>query len=316
MTYFEIAVLIPCHNEQASVGEVIEQFKKELPSARIIVCDNASTDNTAQVAESAGAEVLYEPKRGKGYAVAKLFRDVEADIFVMVDGDSTYHAPSVRLMITSLVSKNLDLVVGVRVDDGRSNIYPPGHRLGNHFFTRLLFLLYGGSFTDIFSGYRIFSDRYVKSIPLTSRGFDIETEMSIYTLDLGINYSEVQTPYRAREAGSQSKMKTYRDGVLILRKLLMLVSENKPLHFFGFFSLGLFILSAGLFYPLLSHYWETGQVPRFPTLVVVTCLILSSIISWVTGVVLHHLFRSRMENRILGFLQHTSLREHHKKIKF
>src|SRR3954452_2069149 len=256
-----IAVLVPCFNEEAAVATVVAGFRNALPSAEIYVYDNNSSDRTKAVAAEAGAEVRSERRQGKGHVVRRMFADIDADIYVLVDGDATYDAVSAPRMVDALVSERLDMVVGLRVDKVQA-AYRTGHRAGNRMLTGFLSAVFGQAFTDILSGYRVFSRRFVKSFPVLSDGFEIETELAVHALELALPVAEIETPYYARPEGSFSKLNTWRDGFRILGTILKLYRSEKPLRFFTAIGIFLILISVGFAIPVLVTYLETGLVPR------------------------------------------------------
>lgn len=298
----EVAVLIPCHNEAACVGRVVGDFRNALPRARIYVYDNDSSDATAQVARAAGAEVRSEPVRGKGNVVRRMFSDIEADVYVLVDGDATYCADSAPQMIALLQLENLDMVVGCRAH-AAATAYPAGHRAGNVILTRVVANLFGKRFSDMLSGYRVLSRRFVKSCPVTSRGFELETELSVHALELNMPVAEIQTPYRARPEGSHSKLSTYKDGARILRLIVALYELERPLAFFGLLAAVLAALSVGLAVPVVLTWLHTGLVPRFPTAFLSAAIMIMAFLSITAGLVLETVTRGRKELRQLFYLQ-------------
>ena len=296
-----IAVLIPCYNEGASVGEVVRDFRAALPAAAVYVFDNNSSDDTAAAAQKAGAQVYREPRQGKGFVVRRMFADVEADIYVLVDGDATYDAPSVRAMIAKLAGDRLDMVVGSR-RHRYETAYRRGHRFGNRLFTGFVATVFGSTFTDILSGYRVLSRRFVKSFPLMSRGFEIEMELTIHALELSLPCAEIETPYYARQDGSVSKLSTWSDGLRILRTMIGLYRAERPLAFFSAIAAALAAVSIGLAIPLMLTYLETGLVPRLPTAVLCTGLMLAAFLSVAAGLVLDTVTRGRREMKLLAYL--------------
>ncbi len=296
-----IAVLVPCYNEEAAVATVVTDFRKALPSAAIYVYDNNSRDRTVAVAREAGAEVRSETHQGKGHVVRRMFADVDADIYVLVDGDATYDAPSAPAMIEKLISEHLDMVVGLRVDQSVA-AYRPGHRTGNWMLTSFLASVFGQAFKDILSGYRVFSRRFVKSFPVLSDGFEIETELSVHALELALPVAEVSTPYFARPEGSFSKLNTWRDGFRILGTILRLYRSEKPLRFFTAIGVFLMLVSIGLAIPLVITYLEDGVVPRLPTAVLSTGLMIVAVLSISSGLVLDTVTRGRREMKLLAYL--------------
>jgi glycosyltransferase involved in cell wall biosynthesis len=296
-----IAVLVPCFNEEAAVGIVVADFRKALPSAEIFVYDNNSSDRTAAVARDAGAQVRSERRQGKGHVVRRMFADVDADIYVLVDGDATYDAPSAPRMIEMLVQDRLDMVVGLRVDQVRA-AYRVGHRTGNWMLTNFLSSVFGQAFKDILSGYRVFSRRFVKSFPVLSDGFEIETELTVHALELALPVAEVETPYYARPEGSFSKLNTWRDGFRILGTILKLYRSEKPLRFFSAIGVFLALVSISLALPILITYLEQGMVPRLPTAVLSMGLMIVAMLSVSSGLVLDTVTRGRREMKLLAYL--------------
>ena len=296
-----IAVLVPCFNEEAAVAKVIADFRKALPAAEIFVYDNNSVDRTVARAREAGAEVRSERRQGKGHVVRRMFADVDADIYVLVDGDATYDAASAPRMIDALLSNHLDMVVGLRVDQVQA-AYRPGHRTGNWMLTSFLSVIFGEAFKDILSGYRVFSRRFVKSFPVLSDGFEIETELSVHALELALPVAELETPYYARPEGSFSKLSTWRDGFRILGTILKLYRSEKPLRFFTAIGIFLTLVSIGLAFPIVVTYLEEGIVPRLPTAVLSMGLMIVAGLSVSSGLVLDTVTRGRREMKLLAYL--------------
>jgi len=296
-----IAVLLPCYNEEAAVAQTVAAFRAALPDAAIYVYDNNSADRTAERAAAAGAIVRPERMQGKGHVVRRMFADVEADLYVMADGDATYDAAAAPAMIAKLLDERLDMVVGARRSE-LEEAYRRGHRWGNRLFTGLLASLFGRSFSDVFSGYRIFSRRFVKSFPALARGFETETEISVHALELAMPVAEVATRYGARPEGSASKLSTWRDGWRIMRTIVHLFRIERPVLFYGSFALFLAALALALSVPLVLTYLETGLVPRVPTAILVTGLMLLSALSFFTGLILDTVVRGRREVRRLHYL--------------
>jgi glycosyltransferase involved in cell wall biosynthesis len=296
-----VAVLVPCFNEEAAVATVVAGFRKALPSAQIYVFDNNSTDRTAAVAREAGAEVRRERKQGKGHVVRRMFTDVDADIYVLVDGDATYDAPSAPRMIEKLVNEHLDMVVGLRVDQEQA-AYRRGHRTGNWMLTAFLSSVFGQAFKDILSGYRVFSRRFVKSFPVLSDGFEIETELTVHALELSMPVAEIETPYYARPEGSVSKLNTWRDGLRILGTILKLYRSEKPLRFFSLLGILLALMSISLAVPVIITYLEQGIVPRLPTAVLSMGMMIVAVLSVSSGLVLDTVTRGRRELKLLAYL--------------
>ena len=298
---YRIAVLIPCYNEEVAVATVVKDFKAALPEATIFVFDNNSSDNTVAVARAAGAEVFEERRQGKGFVVRRMFTDVEADIYVLVDGDATYDAPSARRMVDRLLTDRLEMVVGNRVDQEVA-AYRAGHRAGNWLLTSFVASVFGKTFSDMLSGYRVFSRRFVKSFPMLSGSFEIETELVIHALELGLPVAEIDTPYFARPQGSISKLNTWRDGFRILWTILQLYRSERPLIFFSVFAYALAIVGIGLSIPVVVTFWETGLVPRLPTAVLSMGLILMAFLAFSVGLVLDTVTRGRREMKLLAYL--------------
>jgi glycosyltransferase involved in cell wall biosynthesis len=300
----DVAVVIPCYDEEAAIGEVVRSFAAALPAATIYVYDNNSTDATVAVARAAGAVVRREPRQGKGNVVQRMFADVEADVYVMVDGDGTYDASAAPGMVEKLANEGLDMVVGARVPepDAEGEVYRPGHDLGNRAFTRTARLLFGSEFDDLFSGYRVMSRRFVKSFPLRSAGFEIETEITVHAVEVAAACAEVPTAYGARKAESASKLRTYRDGARILRVAIGLFRDLRPMRFFGSLFV-LFTLAALLLgIPVVLDYVDTGLVPRFPTAILASALQILAIVFLTCGILLDSVSRSRREARKLAYL--------------
>lgn len=296
-----IAVLLPCYNEAKAIAQTVKAFASALPSATVYVYDNNSIDGSREIAANAGAIVRSVRQQGKGHVVRRMFADVEADIYIMADGDATYDAASAPEMVADMLRDNLDMVVGARKSEIEA-AYRRGHRLGNQLLTGLLRYLFGRSFTDILSGYRVFSRRFVKSFPVLSSGFEIETEMSVHALELRMPVSERVTDYAARPAGSVSKLNTYRDGWRILRTIFTLFRVEQPIWFFGSAGAILALAAVILAAPLLLTYIETGLVPRFPTAILATGLMIVAVLNGMCGLILDTVVRGRREMRRLAYL--------------
>jgi glycosyltransferase involved in cell wall biosynthesis len=303
-----VAVLVPCYNEEAAVATVVADFRKALPAAEIFVYDNNSNDRTVEIARAAGAVVRSERRQGKGHVVRRMFADVDADIYVLVDGDATYDAPSAPRMIDRLVNDHLDMVVGLRVDQSVA-AYRPGHRTGNWMLTSFLSTVFGQAFKDILSGYRVFSRRFVKSFPVLSDGFEIETELSVHALELALPVTEIETPYYARPEGSVSKLNTWRDGFRILGTILKLYRSEKPLRFFALIGIFLMLVSIGLAIPVVITYREEGLVPRLPTAVLSMGLMIVAVLSVSSGLVLDTVTRGRREMKLLAYLSQPAIKD-------
>ena len=295
------AVLIPCFNEAAAIAQVIGDFRAAIPEAAIYVYDNNSTDQTVQVAEQCGAEVGREPRQGKGNVVRRMFRDIDADIYVLVDGDATYDAASARGLIAKLIDGHHDMVVGARVSQGEA-AYRRGHRFGNRMLTGFVTRIFGTDLRDMLSGYRVFSRRFVKSFPILSRGFEIETELTIHALGLELPIIEVDTPYYARPAGSASKLNKWRDGVRIMATILQLYRSERPLPFFAIVGAWLAAISVVLAIPIFITYLKIGLVPRIPTAILATGLMILAFLSISVGFVLDTVTRGRREMKLLAYL--------------
>jgi glycosyltransferase involved in cell wall biosynthesis len=301
MTSLRIAVLLPCYNEEAAIAQTVAGFRAALPHATIYVYDNNSNDRTRQIAAAAGAIVRTERMQGKGNVVRRMFADVDADIYVMADGDATYETAAAPAMIAQLIDEQLDMVVGARKSEVDA-AYRRGHRLGNRLLTNLLAWTFGRSFSDILTGYRVFSRRFVKSFPVLSAGFEIETEISVHALELRMPVAEVVTAYAARPEGSVSKLSTYSDGWRILRTIVMLVRFERPLMFFGSLAALFAALAVILAIPLGITYVQTGLVPRLPTAILATGLMIVAGLSGMAGLILDTVVRGRREVRRLAYL--------------
>lgn len=296
-----IAVLLPCYNEEAAIARTVAEFRAALPGAAIYVYDNNSRDRTVEVARAAGAIVRTERIQGKGAVVRRMFADVDADIYVMADGDATYDAGAAPALVARLRDEQCDMVVGARVHQ-EADAYRRGHVLGNRMMTGILARLFGRSFTDIFSGYRVFSRRFVKSFPVLSVGFEIETEISVHALELRMPTAEIETAYGARLEGSHSKLSTYGDGFRILRTIATLYRVERPLWYFGGVAVLLAAVALLLALPLAVTYAETGLVPRFPTAILVTGLMILAALSFFAGLILDTVVRGRREVKRLAYL--------------
>jgi hypothetical protein len=307
----EIAVLVPCYNEAAAIASVVRDFRAALPTARIYVYDNNSSDGTAEAAREAGAIVRPAPFQGKGNVVRLMFSDVEADVYVLVDGDGTYDAAMAPAMVQALTAGGLDMVNGVRVAEAQE-AYRAGHRFGNFVLTGLVQQIFGNGFRDMLSGYRVFSRRFVKSFPASSRGFEIETELTVHALQMRLPVREIDTPYFARGEGSASKLNTVRDGIRILSMIGLLLKEERPLQCFGAVAAVLCLLALGLGAPVVAEYFDTGLVPRMPTLIVAASLGMTALLSLACGLILDTVARGRREQRRFAYLavRASDLRPH------
>jgi glycosyltransferase involved in cell wall biosynthesis len=302
-----IAVLVPCYNEAVAIAKVVGDFRAALPDAEIWVFDNNSRDGTAEIAAASGAHVRHVTLQGKGHVVRRQFADVDADVYLMVDGDDTYHAASASAMVRCLVEGGHDTVVGVRkaqVDEA----YRAGHAWGNYMLTGFLSWLFGRNCRDILTGYRAFSRRFVKSFPVLSSGFDIETELTVHALEMKMSVGEVETPYKERPEGSFSKLSTYKDGLRILRTMLRLFSAERPLVFFGGIGIALAVLSVALMVPVVIEFLDTGLVPRLPTALFATGVMLAGLLSGTVGLILDTVTRGRHEAKMLAYLNQPAPR--------
>jgi glycosyltransferase involved in cell wall biosynthesis len=296
-----IAVVIPCRNEAAAIDRVVTDFRAALPWADIHVCDNASTDATLEVAAAAGAIIHRETEPGKGNVVRRMFSDIEADIYVLVDGDDTYDARSAPKMVDMLENEQLDMVVGTRIAQSGA-AYRLGHRFGNFMFTTIIAKIFGNRVSDVLSGYRVFSRRFVKSFPALSTGFETETEFTVHALELRMPIGELATPYKERPAESASKLNAVRDGIKISWTIIRLFKEERPLGFFGIAGTVFALLSLILAWPVVITWLNTGLVPRLPTAVLATGLMLLAFLSWTCGAILGSVSHSRRELRRLWYL--------------
>jgi glycosyltransferase involved in cell wall biosynthesis len=296
-----VAVLVPCYNEAIAIRSVVAAFREALPGATVFVYDNNSSDNTVEEARAAGAIVRTERLQGKGNVVRRMFADVEAEVYVLVDGDGTYDAPSAPSLIRRLLEDSLDMVNAVRVESSTA-AYRAGHRLGNRVLTGFVAWLFGSRSSDMLSGYRIFSRRFVKSFPALAAGFEIETELTVHALELRLPIAEMRTPYRERPPGSVSKLNTYRDGMRIATTIFTLIKEEKPLAFFSLVALALAVAAIGLGIPIWLTFRETGLVPRLPTAVLSMGLMLMAALSATCGLILDTVTRGRKETKRLAYL--------------
>ncbi len=300
LRHVDIAVLIPAFNEATTIGDVVKSFSAALPNSRIYVYDNNSWDNTAALAKQAGAIVRREPLQGKGHVVRRMFSDIEADVYVMVDGDATYDAASAPRLVSRLIETQADMVVGARITEEKA-AYRAGHRLGNRVLTGLVSTIFGDRFTDMLSGYRAFSRRFVKSYPALASGFETETELTVHALELDMITTEIQTPYGARPEGSLSKLSTLRDGFRILGTIGRLMRDERPLMFFGAISAAIMLSALALGAPVIAEYVQTGLVPRFPTAFLCGTLAVLSSIALVSGIILETVSLGRREMKRLSY---------------
>lgn len=296
-----IAVLIPCLNEALAIDKVVRDFRAALPSATVFVYDNGSTDRTVEVARAAGAIVRVEPIRGKGNVMRRMFADVEADVFVLVDGDDTYDARIAPVLVARLLADSLDMVNGARETEIQA-AYRRGHRLGNRVLTGMVAAFFGSRIGDLLSGYRVFSRRFVKSFPALASGFEIETELSVHALQLRMPVAEITTQYKDRPSGSVSKLSTYKDGFRILKTIIHLVKEEKPFGFFSSIAAVVALAALVLGFPVITHFMETGLVPKLPTALLASALMILSFLSFSCGLILDTVSRGRLEVKRLAYL--------------
>ncbi len=297
-----LAVLIPCRNEESTIGTVISDFRRVLPTAQIFVYDNNSTDRTCDVARQAGAAVGRERLQGKGHVVRRMFADIEADVYLLVDGDDTYDAAAAPALVARLLGDRLDMVNGARSPVG-AEAYRPGHRFGNAMLSKLVRMIFGEQIRDLLSGYRVLSRRFVKSFPATSTGFELETELTVHALELRMPVDEIVTTYKQRPDGSSSKLRTFRDGLRILRTIIDLAKHEKPLAFFSVIAALFASTSIVLAIPVVLHYLATGLVPRFPTAILATGLMLVAFLAATCGLILDSVAHGRRENKRLAYLR-------------
>lgn len=300
-----IAVLVPCFNESAAIAKVVSDFRAALPTATVYVYDNNSTDDTAQVAAAAGAVVRSETRRGKGNVVRRMFQDIEADLYVMVDGDDTYDAKVAPALVDRLLADNLDMVVGRRIETHQA-AYRAGHRLGNRVLTGLVRRLFGAQIDDMLSGYRVFSRRFVKSFPSFSREFEIETELTVHAMQMRMAVAELPTDYKERPPGSTSKLRTFRDGWRILLTITNLMRNERPLLFFSLVGVALAAIGVALGVPVILEFARTGQVRKFPTAILCSGLGVIAVVCVATGLILDLVAHVRREAKRLAYLQHPA----------
>lgn len=309
----KVALIDPCYNEELSIARVIRDFRDAMPGIEVFIFDNNSNDRTSLVAKEENAHVIAVPLRGKGNVVRRMFADVDADIYVMVDGDGTYDASSVTKMVEKLVDEHLDMVVGTREtpEERAGAAYRRGHRFGNRILTQSVAKIFGGEYTDMLSGYRVFTRRYVKSFPALSKGFEIETELSIHALELRMPYGEIMTPYGSRPEGSESKLSTYRDGWRILKTIFRLYVSERPFSFYSICAALMAAFSVVIAIPVINEFLLTGLVPRFPTIILSASVMISALLSFVCGLILDNVTKGRHEMKRLAYLAiplHDTLR--------
>ena len=299
-----IALVIPCYNEAKAIAQVVRDFKHAMPALAIYVFDNDSNDDTGAIAKQAGAQVVRVPLRGKGNVVRRMFADVEADIYVMVDGDATYEAAAITTLVDKLIDEKLDMVVGCRQTavETASAAYRQGHQWGNRLLTQSVIQIFGGKFTDMLSGYRVFTRRYAKSFPALSHGFEIETELTVHALELRMPYGEVVTAYGARPEGSESKLSTYKDGWKILKTIGRLYVSERPFSFFGIVASSIAVVAVAISIPVVLEYLRPGVVPRFPTAILSASMMVCALLSFACGLILDNVTRGRHEIKRLSYL--------------
>lgn len=297
-----VVVLLPCFNEEATIGGVVHSFREHLPRADVYVYDNNSDDRTVEEARAAGAIVRREKRQGKGNVVRRMFADIDADVYVLADGDGTYDAASAPRLIERLVDENLDMVVATRLEETEGEAFRRGHRFGNVLFTNIVGWLFGDRLEDVLSGYRVFSRRFVKSFPGYASGFEIESELSVHALSLKLPFQEMPVPYGSRPPGSESKLSTYGDGLRILRMVLFFLRDVRPLLFFSTVAALLALLACVLMYPIILTYLETGLVPRFPTAILATGIMLLAFLSLGCGLILDSVASGRWEAKRRAYL--------------
>lgn len=304
----DVAVILPCYNEALTIADVIASFRAALPNAHFYVYDNNSSDGTAAIAREMGAIVRFEPRQGKGYVVRRMFADISADLYVLCDADTTYDAAAAPDLIFRLVQEGLDMVVGSRLPEG-DGTYRPGHAFGNRMLTGIVRLIFGAGFTDMLSGYRVFSRRFVKSFPAMSRGFEIETELTIHALELEMPAAEMPTRFTDRPKGSNSKLSTFRDGWRILRTIAALVKQERPFMLFGAIAIALATLSLGLGAPIIVEFVQTGLVPRFPTAILASGIAVLASLFLFSGLILDLVSHGRREAKRLKYLEFAGIHE-------
>lgn len=299
----KVAVGIPCYNEGLTITQTLQECKLSLPDADLYVFDNDSSDDTAELARLAGATVISVKRRGKGNVVRRIFADIDADVYVMVDGDATYDTTELNKHVRKLLDERLDMIVGCR-EDNRSDerVYRSGHRIGNRMLTHTVSMLFGRQFTDMLSGYRVFSKRFAKTYPGVAHGFEVETELTVHALELRMPIAEVPVSYRSRPEGSVSKLSTYQDGLRILKAITRLVMHERPLQFFTTIALVLSLVGGVMALPVASTFFETGLVPRFPTLMLILGILLSAVSSMICGIIVNAITVSRQEMKLLSYL--------------
>ena len=307
LEHYDIAAIVPCYNEETAVGTVVRELIAGVPGIKVYVYDNASTDETAKVATAAGAIVRHESRRGKGNVVRRAFADIEADVYLLIDGDDTYDAAAAREMIRALIEENLDHVLGCRDDRQPKSAYRPGHAAGNRAFNRLVGFLFNDKVTDMLSGYRVFSRRFVKSFPALSQGFEIETELTVHSMGMRVPQLEVKVGFKDRPEGSVSKLSTVKDGFKILNLIVQLFVHERPFAFYGLLSALFFAFTLSFGVPVVFEFAQTGLVDRLPTAVLAALLGVLSFVSLTLGAILSGVLRGRREAMRLNYLRLPSL---------
>lgn len=301
---YRTAAVVPCHNEEAAIATVVADLFAAVPGITVYVYDNCSSDRTVERALEAGAVVCSEPHKGKGNVVRRAFADIDADIYLLIDGDDTYDAGAAPAMLEKLLAENLDQVVGVR----RGDAYRAGHETGNRALNRIVTGIFGDTMGDMLSGYRVFSRRFVKSFPAVSREFEIETELTVHSLALRIPSATIDVGFKDRPEGSESKLRTYRDGWKILNVIMTLTRHERPIYFFGLLSALLMWVAVLLAIPVLVQYLQTGMVPRMPTLIVASFLVMISCLLFLAGLVIDGTRKSRHEASRLSYMRYPAIR--------
>lgn len=302
----KIAVILPCYNEEQAIAKVIQEFRSYLPQASIYVYDNNSQDNTVAEAKNAGAIVAHETRQGKGYVIRRAFADVDADIYIMADGDGTYDASVAAELIQTLRTQQLDMLVGARQDSEPGKLYRPGHKMGNWMLTNAIGVLFGFRFKDVLSGYRVFSRRFVKSFPALATGFEIEAMLTVHALELDLPTEEMPTRYFERVEGTQSKLRTYHDGLRILLTIINLFRQFRPLWFYGLFATFFTLISTGIMLPIWLEYVQMGLVERFPSAFLSVGVMVCALISLVCGLIMEHASRNHREKKYLQYLRYSA----------
>jgi glycosyltransferase involved in cell wall biosynthesis len=301
-----IAAIVPCHNEAPAIHKVVTDLKAAVPGIHVYVYDNNSSDGTDEEARRAGAEVRYEHTKGKGNVIRRAFGDIDADVYLMIDGDDTYDAAAAPEMIRTLLEGPYDHILGVRQDDPSSTAYRPGHEAGNRAFNRVVGRLFGTPVSDMLSGYRVMSRRFVKSFPALSREFETETELTVHVMNLRVPHTEVPVGFRDRAEGTESKLNTYSDGFKILSLIAHLIRFERPVLFHGLIGAVFALVALVLAIPLFVEYGKTGLVPRFPTAFLAASLMVIAFLTWILGFILEGITRLRRETSRLNYLTYSA----------